>query len=862
MANRLYPATPNALFPGKETRMKAMQASTTLTLMAAIVAVATSPLPCQAGKLKAVTENPDLTSPNPKLPTQLLDYALGSTGAFGWMFHDADYDYTGVTQILIHKVTPGTPADGKLQNGDVLLGAGAGAHAKAFVDCARDELAAALLAAEDEKIGGQLTLQVWRQGKTQEVQLTLPTVKGAYDPEHPLTCERAQTLIQDMASTIEKRGLRGDWLGVFDGLGLLATGDARYHPMLKQYAHSLAPKEALDLNNRSKQGWSWGYTSLFLAEYYGATGDKSILPILEEYATKLAMGQGYAGTWNHTLANPDLHENGGKLHGRLGGYGAINQTSVICAIALVVTKKVGVDNQEISDAIQRSKEHFEFYVDKGGIPYGDDPPTTAHSSNGKNAGCAVLMDLLGNEKGGRFFSRMTLASYPRREGGHTGHFFGQLWGGMGAACAGDEAANAFAKALQPYLQLERRSGGECFYQPMMNAEPGKYMGWSLNGARLLQYCAPRKALHITGKSRATPPLVGQELAETMKAETMNITKEMSVDELLALLGSWSPVVRERAAVALGEKDVDVVDRLIALLDSENRFARCGACKALQLAGRGSEKAVDALIAKALKSEDSNLRYFAVQAFAVPRIWDSNTKSWIYPPNGLGKAAAKAVEPLLELALLKDPADPRKKIQYIVAGVLFYDGNAAKTIGQLSKMGSGDYKSINRDLLLAATREIIKNQNGRARNLVADAVYPRLTKEELLSLREDIVTGVRVRAPSGVGGGYEVRSEGIKLLASVHDPMVPELCNQFLMNWDKIGVEIPIDFVEPLFAYGKEAQVALPGLRIFHERKQQSLEFMEMATRGKNMTTKSSAQLAERRKEVEFLKEAIRRIEGA
>ena len=92
--------------------------------------------------------------------------------------------------------------------------------------------------------------------------------------------------------------------------------------MLAEFAQSLAPKGPLDINAQGKQAWTWGYTNLFLCEYYGATGDTSVLPSIKEYATKIAMGQSAFGTWAHRMAIPNDPANNGKLNGRLGVYGA------------------------------------------------------------------------------------------------------------------------------------------------------------------------------------------------------------------------------------------------------------------------------------------------------------------------------------------------------------------------------------------------------------------------------------------------------------------------------------------------------------------------------------------------------------
>ena len=64
-----------------------------------------------------------------------------------------------------------------------------------------------------------------------------------------------------------------------------------------------------------------------------------MLPTIEEYATKIAMGQSGGGAWGHSYA-PVVRT--GKLHGSLRGYGAINQQGVTLMIALVNSTSKGV----------------------------------------------------------------------------------------------------------------------------------------------------------------------------------------------------------------------------------------------------------------------------------------------------------------------------------------------------------------------------------------------------------------------------------------------------------------------------------------------------------------------------------------
>ena len=92
-------------------------------------------------------------------------------------------------------------------------------------------------------------------------------------------------------------------------------------------------------------------------------------------------------------------------------------------ISLVLAREAGIDEPEVTQAIERSAKLLRFYIGKGAIPYGDHHPwIEGHEDNGKCGMAAVLFGLLGEPKGVAFFSRMSFASHrSRRDCGHTGN---------------------------------------------------------------------------------------------------------------------------------------------------------------------------------------------------------------------------------------------------------------------------------------------------------------------------------------------------------------------------------------------------------------------------------------------------------
>ena len=535
---------------------------------------------------KAPKVEPDYTRGGVPARTD-CPWNLGPTGAFGNIWGTGGYEPTrDARMIQIHSVATGTPADGVLQAGDVILGVisphtnGSRKPVARFTSDCRHALAEAITEAETKKNRGQLVLNIWRKGQTLPVMLKLP-VKGAFSDTAPYKCEKTEVLIDEAAQAIVKKGLftrkggpNGHIWGFTDALGLLATGEERYMPMLRKYARAIAgASEEYDIYGDKGIGtWHAGYRNLFLTEYYLATKDEAVLPGIKALSTYMALGQSGVGTWSHGMAAVKVN----GLYGPPCAYGAMNSASVPCAISLMLAQKCGIREEAIDKAVVRSLSFYRWYTDKGTVPYGDHPPSLCHDNNGKTAMTAVLFDVAGEEKPADFFTRSTLASYNGKERGHTGNFFSWVWGALGAARGGPEAAQSFIQNTRWFTELERRPDGGYVYQYQLTGDPHKYEGWSITGIRLMQYCLPRKAIYLTGKGGSCfPAITGKDLKSTVAAASYD-PSNLSVKQLLADLGSWSVVVRDQAAKELGEREDDVVKELIAMLDSPHRYTRYGA----------------------------------------------------------------------------------------------------------------------------------------------------------------------------------------------------------------------------------------------------------------------------------------------
>ncbi len=710
------------------------------------------------------------------------DWNLGATGLRGWIRCDQMVT-SDARQITITRVEEGSPADGVFAVGDSILGVGG----KPFSYDPRTEMGMALTFAESEAGEGNLSLTRSRAGSSAEVVVQLP-VLGTYSATAPYNCPKSQRILEQGCRDLANRMADPSYAEQLDpiprslnALALLASGDPSYLPLIKE--------EAEWASNYSTDGmatWYYGYVMMFLSEYKMATGDDSVMPGLTRLALEAAHGQSAVGSWGHRFARPD---------GRLYGYGMMNSPGLPLTISLVLAREAGVNDPALDLAIEHSARLLRFYIGKGAIPYGDHHPwIETHEDNGKCGMAAVLFNLLGESKGAEFFSRMSVASHgAERDCGHTGNFFNILWAMPGIAQSGPNASGAWMTEFGSwYFDLARRWDNSYLHQGPPEPEVDSYAGWDCTGCYLLAYAMPLQKLYLTGRMPGAVPQLDVAAAESLildgrgwnNKDRHSFYDALSDEQLLVRLRNWSPVVRERAAMALGRRTNAPVTPLIEMLDSPSLEARYGACQGLIfLRGRGAP-AVDAL-QKTLAHPDLWLRIKAAEALAA-----------------IGAPATQAVPQLLEmLAQVDVENDPRGMQQRYLSFALFEpDGMLGRSL-----------EGVDRPALYRAVRAGLKNEDGRARGCIG-SVYRHLSLNEIKPLLPAIYEAIVQPAPSGEMFADEIRVEGLRLLAEHH---VEEGINALVIYtrdqnpWWSEG-RTP-ELMEILLTYGTHAKEVIPEL---------------------------------------------------
>ena len=494
-------------------------------------------------------DKPDFTKGD-KIPEGAThDWTIGATGARGWIYTEGG-ETSDARQISITKVDKGSPADGKLGVGDVILGVAD----KPFAYDPRTELGKALTAAESNEGKGNLSLIRWRDGKQENVVIKLP-VLGNYSATAPFDCPKSKRILEEGCAALAKRVADPKYQQnpisrSLNALALLASGDPKYLPFVK--------KEAEWASNYSADAmatWYYGYVIMLLSEYHIATGDDSVMPGLKRLALEASNGQSIVGSWGHKFAGKD---------GRLVGYGMMNAPGVTLTISLVLAREAGVKAPELDLAIERSLKLLRFYPGKGSIPYGDhDPWIQNHDDNGKNGMGAVLFNLVGENEAAEYFSRMALACHGNeRDTGHTGNFWNTTWAMPGIVQSGPNATGAWMNEYGNwYYDLARRWDGAFTHQGPAQKAKDSTGGWDATGSYLLAYAMPLKKIMLTGKRPTQVPQLSAAEAKSIIDDGRGWSvkyKEKAYDayseeQLFERLASWSPVVRERAAIALARR---------------------------------------------------------------------------------------------------------------------------------------------------------------------------------------------------------------------------------------------------------------------------------------------------------------------
>lgn len=343
-----------------------------------------------------------------------------------------------------------------------------------------------------------------------------------------------------------------------------------------------------------------------------------------------------------------------------------------------------------------------------------------------------------------------------------------------------------------YFDLARCWDGSYPHQGPPENEHDSFYGFDATGTYLLACAMPLKKIRLTGAGKSAVPNLNRVAAESLIADGRgwdnkdrhSAYDKLAVDQLIERLSSWSPIVRERAAMALARRQEVPVTAIVKRLEASILDARYGACQALSRLGQRSTPAVESL-QNCLNDKDLWLRVNAAQALAK-----------------IGPAAKPVVPQLLELLAEVDKAsDPRGMQQRYLTFALF-DGDG---------MLGGSLEGVDREALYKAVRAGLKNQDGRARGSLS-SVYRNLSAQEIKPLLPAIYQAITEPAPSGEMFADGIRVEGLRLFAKHHIEEGIQACVRYTRQQNPWASEMRTpELMEILLSYGTHAKAVIPEL---------------------------------------------------
>jgi len=552
------------------------------------------------------------------------DFHLGVTGVIVRL--------TGITRkanasvVNVLRIEPGSPADGKLQPGDVLLEInGVKLEGKphlwfTLTPEVRHLLGTALTRAEASD--GKLAFKIRRGGDEKIITVEIP-VLGAYSKTWPLNCKKSDAVIASAAAAtrkylanadpdadpiIESRiaGLQSKFpqklIGYsLAGLFLLSTEAEGDLEVVRKYLKSTTHKLP---EQRPMHTWIYAYRGLLLAEYYLRTGEDFVLPELKAIALAAKTNQA-AGGWGH---------NGNVGHGYVQG-GLLNQIGTIVLIVVNLSRECGLDVDERTRA--RGVRLFTRFAGRGNCPYGDHRPYGGPASNGKNSSLACALSLLDAphyRRAAQMLSRQEMMSYGSFDNGHTGGGFNVIWRPMGGVHVAKEHQGEYQRHMNElawFYDLSRQRDGS-FLMPADSTKSPRYATVDYSVGLALAYTAPRRTLRITGKkpgrhSRKAPPppfewgkpsdqafysldyckgggdmgMTPSEMYHLISGGKRGLPVVITPKQARVMMRHWNPAVRLEAAVDLGSLGSDEAAKVIieALQDADPRVRRA-ACEGI------------------------------------------------------------------------------------------------------------------------------------------------------------------------------------------------------------------------------------------------------------------------------------------
>ena len=391
---------------------------------------------------------------------------LGSLGAKGDLVDG---------RLVIVRVLKNCPSEKRLEKGDVLIEANG-------TELGKDPVATLGRLLDAAEKTGALALTIERDGTKQEIKVALPklgTYAGAFSLKNSKVKKHLKTACTFLAKSQQAGGVwhkyrdgathRGDGITtatVMSALALMAVDAKKYKtPIKSARGFVLSSVRPADLGPAATQSlhrnWPVALTTLFLAEFYGQTGDKAVRKHLGAMLDRLAENQEPTGGWSHF---PGFTEG--------ANYKSLSSLTAIALIAQGVASATGMPVDESST--KKGLDYLEGCIDEsGGLAYSAVNGATGVQCAGRS--CGALLALLMHGRSGARIEKLqayVLAHFTDVLESHpaplTGVFLATMLAGWMRSSDDDALAglhDKLAEHLVPFVTLARHPEGYFLAQP-------------------------------------------------------------------------------------------------------------------------------------------------------------------------------------------------------------------------------------------------------------------------------------------------------------------------------------------------------------------------------------------------------------
>jgi hypothetical protein len=389
------------------------------------------------------------------------------------------------TSFVVKHVFAQSPAHGQLQIDDEITGANGTPFTKhTFGKCYSMEPGAGYegpimdmgTAIENsEGKDGTLTLSLLRAGKPTTAIIKLDPA-GRFSETFPKNCKKSKKLTARALEYLLK--LPADHKGEVHEKGLLALALLSQGKIKEAETMAMAWNEPPD-----EKSWTWypTYQSIFLAEYFLQTGDKRVLPTIEENCKRLYLSQ---------VIDPDLYKDrmhggqpqaanylkGGNGHGaRIAGYGTMTITTLMTLLTWELAEDCGIQienfNRDLAYGCIHTNTNETGYM---GYRFA----TGAYSPIGLQ-GLSLITHRVAERPGtADYMSRVTRGlerSKTRLNDGHGDNSLAWCWALLGIQQSGnDSATRSFLDYNKSFLNMARTHDGAFVIQPGRNLHEKAY----------------------------------------------------------------------------------------------------------------------------------------------------------------------------------------------------------------------------------------------------------------------------------------------------------------------------------------------------------------------------------------------------